>query len=58
MTVWVVPTPRFGPEIADALRTELERQAGAGMEVRIETVSEIRLEPTGKRPVIRSPGLH
>jgi phenylacetate-CoA ligase len=54
MTVRVVPTPRFGPEIAEALRTELEQQAGPGMEVRVETVAEIPLEPSGKRPVIRS----
>ncbi len=55
VTVWVVPTPRFGPEIAERLRTELERHAGAGMEVRIETVRGIRPEPSGKRSVLRSP---
>jgi phenylacetate-CoA ligase len=54
MTVWVVPTPRFGPEIAERIRTELEQHAGAGMEVRIEVVPELRPEPSGKRSLLRS----
>ena len=54
MTVWVVPTPRFGLEIAERIRTELEEHAGAGMEVRIVAVPGIPVEPSGKRSVLRS----
>ena len=54
MTVWVVPTPRFGPEITERIRTELEEQAGAGVDVRIVAVPGIPVEPSGKRSVLRS----
>jgi phenylacetate-CoA ligase len=55
LTVRVVPTPRFGPEIAERIRAELAQHAGAGMEIRVETVREIRPEASGKRPVLRPP---
>jgi phenylacetate-CoA ligase len=54
ITVRVVPTPRFSPEVAQRIRSELERHAGPGMEVRVETVPAISLGPSGKRSVITS----
>jgi phenylacetate-CoA ligase len=54
MTVRVVPTARFNLEIAERIRSELEGYGGPGMEVRVEVVPEIPLEPSGKRSVLTS----
>jgi phenylacetate-CoA ligase len=56
LTVRVVPAARFTPDIATTLRAELARQVGPGMEIRVDLVTEIPLEPSGKRFVIRPPG--
>jgi phenylacetate-CoA ligase len=53
LTVRVVPTSRFMPETAATLRAALAETAGPGMEIRIDIVAEIPLEPSGKRFVIR-----
>jgi hypothetical protein len=44
------------PENAATLRAELAETAGPGMEIRIDVVAEIPLEPSGKRFVIRPRG--
>ena len=56
LTVRVVPTSRFMPETAATLRAELAEMVGPGMEIRIDVVAEIPLEPSGKRFVIRPRG--
>ena len=56
LTVRIVPTSRFTPEIAAMLRAELAEPVGPGMEIRIDLVAGIPLEPSGKRFVIRPPG--
>jgi phenylacetate-CoA ligase len=55
ITVRIVPTARFTPEIAAAVRAELAGYVGAGMAVRLELVAAIPPEPSGKRLVIRPP---
>ena len=50
------PTSRFTPEIAAMLRAELAERVGPGMEIRLDLVAGIPLEPSGKRFVIRPPG--
>ena len=57
ITVRVVPTSRFTPEVAAMLRAELAQHAGAGIEVHIEAVAQISPEPSGKRLVIKSPAV-
>jgi phenylacetate-CoA ligase len=54
ITLRVVPTSRFTPEIAATLRADLEKRAGAGVTVRLEPVTQIPLEPSGKRLVIKA----
>ena len=56
LTVRIAPTSRFTPEIAAMLRAELAEQVGPGMEIRLDLVSGIPLEPSGKRFVIRPSG--
>jgi phenylacetate-CoA ligase len=56
LTVRVVPTSRFTAETVNTLRAELANSAGRGMGIRIDVVSEIPLEPSGKRFVIRPRG--
>ena len=56
LTVRVVPTSRFTAETVNTLRAELTNSAGPGMGIRIDVVSEIPLEPSGKRFVIRPRG--
>jgi phenylacetate-CoA ligase len=56
LTVRIVPTSRFSPEVIARLETELAGHAGPGMEIRVDVVAEIPLEPSGKRFVIRPPG--
>jgi phenylacetate-CoA ligase len=55
LTVRVVPTPRFTPEIASTLGSELAQYVGTGMKIRVETVAGIPAEPSGKRLIIRPP---
>ena len=56
LTIRVVPTSRFTAETVNTLRAELTNSAGPGMGIRIDVVSEIPLEPSGKRFVIRPRG--
>jgi phenylacetate-CoA ligase len=56
LAVRVVPTARFTPETAAALRAALGDMAGPGLTIRVEVVTEIPLEPSGKRFVIRPSG--
>jgi phenylacetate-CoA ligase len=54
VTLRVVPTSRFTPELAAALRRDLERFLGAGVGVAVELVDRIPLESSGKRLIIKS----
>jgi phenylacetate-CoA ligase len=54
ITLRIVPTAAFTPEIATQLRTTLERYAGADVRVRVEPVAHIAPEPSGKRLVIKA----
>ena len=54
ITLRVVPTAAFTPEIATSLVTGLERYTGADVRVRVELVARIALEPSGKRLVIKA----
>jgi phenylacetate-CoA ligase len=56
LTVRIVPAARFTPEMAATLRAELVEHVGPGMEIRLDLVAGIPLEPSGKRFVIRPPG--
>jgi phenylacetate-CoA ligase len=50
----IVPTVRFTPAFARAVEEELEAFLGPGMDVRVEAVDRIALEPSGKRLIIKS----
>jgi phenylacetate-coenzyme A ligase PaaK-like adenylate-forming protein len=56
LTVRIVPAARFRPETVATVRRELMDHVGSDMEVRIDVVAEIALEPSGKRFVIRPRG--
>jgi phenylacetate-coenzyme A ligase PaaK-like adenylate-forming protein len=56
LTLRIVPTSRFTPQTTATIRGEFAQLAGPGMEIRIDIVAEISLEPSGKRFVIRPPG--
>jgi phenylacetate-CoA ligase len=53
LTVRLVPTARLTPEALAAVRRELAHHVGPGIEIRVDLVDEIPLEPSGKRFVIR-----
>jgi phenylacetate-CoA ligase len=57
LTVRIVPTPRFTPEIASTLEIELGQYVGTGMRVQVETVAGIPAEPSGKRLIIKPSAL-
>jgi phenylacetate-CoA ligase len=50
----IVPTARFTPEFARTLQGEIEAFLGPGVNVMIEPVDRIPLEPSGKRLIIKS----
>ncbi|MBK8977038.1 MAG: phenylacetate--CoA ligase family protein [Planctomycetes bacterium] len=53
-TLRVVPGPGFrDPETTARLRRDLAELLGAGVDVDVETVAEIPLERSGKRPIIK-----
>jgi phenylacetate-CoA ligase len=49
----VIPSDRFTPEFGEKLRTDLEAFIGPGMQVTVETVDRIPLEPSGKRLLVK-----
>jgi phenylacetate-CoA ligase len=49
----VVPTENFDRETQDRLRSDLFQFLGGEMSVAVQTVEEIRCEPSGKRPIIK-----
>jgi hypothetical protein len=53
VTLRVVPTPRFDQEFQTSLEGALSEFLGPGMAVRVEPVSTIPLEPSGKRLIIQ-----
>ena len=54
ITLRIVPTAAFTPEIATELESALERYAGTDVQVRLEPVARIASEPSGKRLVIKA----
>jgi hypothetical protein len=50
----VVPTPRLTSEVAERLRTQLEGFLGPGVNVTLERVDRIPVEPSGKRWLVKS----
>jgi phenylacetate-CoA ligase len=50
----VVPATRFGPATAAIIRERLENLLGPGVTVRVESVDQIPLEPSGKRLIIKA----
>jgi phenylacetate-CoA ligase len=58
VTLRIVPTPRFRPELAVRLQQELESFLGSGVEAAVELVDRIPLEPSGKRLIIKFEARH
>jgi phenylacetate-CoA ligase len=54
ITLRIVPTAGFTPEIAAELQRALEKLAGTDVRIRVEPVPRIALEPSGKRLVIKA----
>ena len=50
----VIPTSRYGPELEQRLRAQLEASLGPGVQVAVESVEQIVPESSGKRPLIKS----
>ena len=53
VTLQVVPTSKFTPEIKRKLERDLSTFLGSDVEVRVEPVDAIALEPSGKRVIIK-----
>ncbi len=53
MRLLVVPTERFDQQKHESLTEDMTRLLGDGVSVAIETVDEIPLEKSGKRPIIK-----
>jgi phenylacetate-CoA ligase len=54
ITLRIVPTSRFTPEIAAMLRADLKRYAGHDVTVEVESVTRIAPEASGKRLLIKA----
>jgi phenylacetate-CoA ligase len=54
VTLRIVPTPEFRPELTTTLRSQLESFLGADVRVALELVDRIPLELSGKRLIIKS----
>jgi phenylacetate-CoA ligase len=54
VTLRLVPTPQFSSAVAAALRKDLADLLGPGLTVAVEPVTEIAVEPSGKRLIIKS----
>jgi phenylacetate-CoA ligase len=50
----IVPTPRFTPEYGARLREQLTGFLGSSMQVELELVHRIPVEPSGKRLLVKS----
>lgn len=53
MRLFVVPSDRFDESKREHLKCDISRLLGAGVSVTVETVDEIPLEKSGKRPIIK-----
>jgi len=53
VTLQVVPTSRFTPEVKSKLEHDLSAFLGSDVDVRVEPVDSIALEPSGKRVIIK-----
>jgi phenylacetate-CoA ligase len=54
VTLRVVPTSRFSPDVAERLRSRFQAFLGPGLTATLEVVDRIDREPSGKRLVIRT----
>jgi hypothetical protein len=54
VTLRVVPTSRFSPDVGERLRSRFQALLGPGLAATLEVVDRIDREPSGKRLVIRA----
>jgi hypothetical protein len=54
VTLRVVPTSRFSPDVGEQLRNRFQAFLGPSLAATIEVVDRIDREPSGKRLVIRA----